>query len=150
MFIIENITDISLPIWTLWVRCAVWLIQANPIRSVWLILRVPSKKNCGKFKFFCGIVGVQILAFRMYGQKRGADSCSWDESWVSHMFYIVCRLYIVCTSSGHGSAFKQIIHFFSSSVELDYQVHVQLLPTLCNGLDWKSSEWKLKNKVGKV
>ena len=25
------------------------------------------RKICGNFKFFCGIVGVQILAFRMYG-----------------------------------------------------------------------------------
>ena len=70
MFIIENITDIFLPIWTLWVRCAVWLIQANPIRSVWLILRVLSKKNCGKFNFFCGILNPTILAFRMYGATR--------------------------------------------------------------------------------
>ena len=46
MFIIENITDIFLPIWTLWVRC------------VWLILCVLSKKNYGKFAessiFFAG------------------------------------------------------------------------------------------------
>ena len=69
MFIIENITDIFLPIWTLWVRCAVWLIQANPIRSVWLILRVLSKKICEKFaesSIFCGILNPTILAFRMY------------------------------------------------------------------------------------
>ena len=69
MFIIENITDIFLPIWTLWVRCAVWLIQANPIRSVWLIFRVLSKKNCGKFNFFCGILNPTILAFRMYEEN---------------------------------------------------------------------------------
>ena len=77
MFIIENITDIFLPIWTLWVRCAAWLIQANPIRSVWLILRVLSKKNCGKFKFFCGILNLTILAFRMYAATMTCDMWWW-------------------------------------------------------------------------
>ena len=80
MFIIENITDIFLPIWTLWVRCAVWLIQANPIRSVWLILRVLSKKKCGKFvksSIFCGILNPTILSFRMYE----LSICHFHESW---------------------------------------------------------------------
>ena len=47
-------------------------IQTNPIRSVWLILRVLSKKKlrkiCGKFNFFCGILNPTILAFRIYVQ----------------------------------------------------------------------------------
>ena len=39
--------------------------QSNQI-SMTNFAHSQQKKNCGKFKFFCGILNPTILAFRMY------------------------------------------------------------------------------------
>ena len=54
-------------------------------------------KICGKFKFFCGIVGVKILAFRMYAHAVILSCIDWWKSYHqwparwAHLFTLVTR-----------------------------------------------------------